>query len=83
MQYGQYFKGKTEEILLRLTTIYFQVHLPLAKTPFDVSLLNDYEEAVRKNGVVVLKNVFSKEHLDELTHEFDKNWQEVEKRLRQ
>ena len=53
----------------------------MAKTPFEFSLLNDYEEAVRKNGVVVLKNVFSKEHLDELPCEFDSNWQEVEKRF--
>ena len=61
----------------------FEVHLPVAKTPFDVSLLNDYEEAIRTKGVVVLKNVFSKEYLDELSHEFDNNWQEVQKKLGQ
>ena len=55
----------------------------MAKTPFDASLLNDYEEAIRTKGVVVLKNVFSKEYLDELSHEFDNNWQEVQKKLGQ
>ena len=61
----------------------FEVHLPAAKTPFDASLLNDYEEAIRTKGVVVLKNVLSEEHLDELSHEFDNNWQEVQKKLGQ
>ena len=30
--------------------------------------------------MVVLKNTFSEDHLDELSAEFDKNWEEVKKR---
>ena len=55
----------------------------MTETTFEVSLLKDYKEAIRTKGVVVLKNIFSKKDLDELTDEFDKNWHEVQKKLGQ
>ena len=53
----------------------------MAKATVDFSLLNEYEESLRTHGVVVLRDVFTNEHLDKLSDEFDKNWEEVQARL--
>ena len=53
----------------------------MAKATVDLSLLNEYEESLRTHGVVVLRDVFTNEHLDKLSDEFDKNWEEVQARL--
>ena len=58
----------------------YQVHVPAEKPSLDLALLDEYEVALRTDGVVVLRNLFTDEHLDRLTEEFDKNWEEVEKR---
>merc|ERR1719483_1265869 len=58
-----------------------KVHIPVCEVPYDLYNLNEYEESIRTNGVVVLKNTFSEEHLDELSAEFDQNWEEVKKRI--
>ena len=42
----------------------FKGHLPLAEAYVDLSLLDEYEETLRTTWVVILKNVFSKEHLN-------------------
>lgn len=58
-----------------------RVHLPVSEAPVDLALLEEYEETLRTTGVVVLKNVFTKEHLDQLSEEFDKNWEAVQKKI--
>ena len=58
-----------------------KVHLPVSESPVDLALLDEYEETLRTTGVVILKNVFTKEHLDQLSEEFDKNWEAVQKKL--
>jgi len=60
---------------------WIQVHVPVSKPPFDVSLLTEYEESLRSRGLAILKNVFTEEHLDELAEQFDKNWEEVNTRI--
>ena len=59
---------------------YFKVHLPVDQPTFNSDLLHYYEKEVREKGLVVLKDVFSNKHLDELTGDFDNNWDEVQEK---
>jgi len=54
-----------------------KVEIKVGDCSLDSKLLASYEATLRKDGVVKLESVFTENHLDELTAEFDETWHTV------